>query len=94
MSGSAKVEEGNDVYLEEVGSTPYATDAHITVTDSLGNTPAAWLTPGEYNTGLIVVWGSSGHTLTDEDKKKFPITSQNWTTERDGNTLKLKMKTP
>jgi len=92
MSGSAKVEVDNDVYLEEAG--PVSTDAHITVTKALNETPAARLTPGKYDTDIIVVWGSSGHTLTDEDKKKFPITSQNWTTELSGNTLKLKMKTP
>ena len=96
ISGSAKVEADNDVYLEE--ADPVSTDAHITVTDNLDNKPAARLTPGKYDTDFIVVWGSSGHTLTDDDKKKFPITrqtspnEQEWTTELSGNTLKLKKK--
>ena len=97
MSGSATVTEGNDVYLEK--AEPGYNAANIIVTNALTETPAARLTPGKYDTDFIVVWGSSGHKLTDDDIAKFPITpqtSQNWTTEliQSGNNhLKLE-RTP
>ena len=96
MSGSATVTEGNDVYLEK--AEPGYNAANIIVTNALTETPAARLTPGKYDTDFIVVWGSSGHKLTDDDIAKFPITpqtSQNWTTEliQSGNNhLKLKKR--
>ena len=97
MSGSAKVDtDNNDVYLGNYGTTK----AFITVTGSLTNKPAARLTMANdvtgYQTGRVVVKGGSGYSLTTEDKKKFPITSQpppssqDWTTELAGNQLKLK----
>lgn len=106
MSGSATVTEDNDVFLDGDSST----NAFITVTGKLDNTPAARLTMKDdpdpdlsvYKEGRLVVKGTSDYTLKDEDKKKFPITpqtspvSQNWTTELDivNNTLKLKKNTP
>ena len=97
MSGSAKVDTGNDVYLGNYGTT---TRASITVTAPLTNTPAATLTMANdangYQTGRVVVKGGSGYLLTNEDKDKFPITKQtlptskDWTTELAGNQLKLK----
>ena len=106
MSGSATVTEDNDVFLDGDSST----NAFITVTGKLDNTPAARLTMKDdpdpdlsvYKEGRLVVKGTSDYTLKDEDKKKFPITpqtspvSQNWTTELDivNNTLKLKKITP
>ena len=97
MSGSAKVDTGNDVYLGNYGTT---TRASITVTAPLTNTLAATLTMENdttgYEVGRVVVKGGSGYLLTNEDKDKFPITpqtspsSQTWTTELAGNQLKLK----
>ena len=97
MSGRAKVEADNDVYLEKAG--PGYNAADIIVTGALNETPAAKLTPGEYNTGLIVVWGSDspspGYTLNITDVGKFPITKneQEWTTELiEGGNNHLKLK--
>ena len=97
MSGSAKVDTGNDVYLGNDGTT---TRASITVTAPLTNTLAATLTMENdttgYEVGRVVVKGGSGYLLTNEDKDKFPITKQtlptskDWTTELAGNQLKLK----
>ena len=97
MSGSAKVDTGNDVYLGNYGTT---TRASITVTAPLTNTPAATLTMANdangYQTGRVVVKGGSGYLLTTDYKDKFPITpqtlpiSKDWTTELAGNQLKLK----
>ena len=97
MSGSAKVDTGNDMYLGNDGTT---TRASITVTARLTNTPAATLTMENdttgYEVGRVVVKGGSGYLLTNEDKDKFPITKQtlptskDWTTELAGNQLKLK----
>ena len=97
MSGSAKVDTGNDVYLGNDGTT---TRASITVTARLTNTLAATLTMENdttgYEVGRVVVKGGSGYLLTNEDKDKFPITKQtlptskDWTTELAGNQLKLK----
>ncbi len=96
MSGSAKVNTDNDVYLGNYGTTK----AFITVTGSLTNKPAATLTMKNddigYQIGRVVVKGCDSYSLTNEDKEKFPITrqtspsSQNWTTELDSNQLKLK----
>ena len=97
MSGSAKVDTDNDVYL----SNDSTTAASITVTDTLTNKPAARLTMANdaigYQTGRVVVKGGSDYSLTTEDKKKFPITQQtsppqDWETELDtaNNCLKLK----
>ncbi|UTD05311.1 right-handed parallel beta-helix repeat-containing protein [Treponema denticola] len=100
MSGSATVTEDNDVFLDN-GSGDYT---YIIVTGALENEHAARLTmkdapgytPG-YATGRVVVQGTSGYALKNEDKKKFPITPQqtssglkNWETVLDGNELKLK----
>ena len=98
MSGSAKVDTDNDVYLGNDGTT---TRASITVTGPLTNKPAARLTMKNdatgYTIGRVVVKGGSGCTLTTEDKEKFPITQQtsppqDWETELDtaNNCLKLK----
>ncbi|EPF30475.1 hypothetical protein HMPREF9194_00792 [Treponema maltophilum ATCC 51939] len=96
MSGSAKVDTGNDVYLGNDGTT---TRASITVTAPLTNTLAATLTMENdttgYEVGRVVVKGD-GYTLTTDYKDKFPITpqtlptSKDWTTELAGNQLKLK----
>ena len=105
MSGSAKVDANNDVFLGKKGSNPTERDAFIIVTGTLTNTPAATLTMRDdenpnfcgYVAGRVVVKGS-GYTLTEGDIAKFPITkqtkpsTQNWTTELDipNNQLKLK----
>ena len=96
MSGKAKVDTGNDVYLGNDGTT---TRASITVTGPLTNTLAATLTMENdttgYEVGRVVVKGD-GYTLTTDYKDKFPITKQtlptskDWTTELAGNQLKLK----
>ena len=95
MSGNATVTDGNDVFLDNDswGGT------YIIVTGPLTNTPAARLTmkdePGYtsgYTGGRVVVKGG-GFSLTLAYVGKFPITpqtSQDWTTELDGNELKLK----
>ena len=97
MSGNATVTDGNDVFLDNDswGGT------YIIVTGPLTNTPAARLTmkddPGltnGYTGGRVVVKGG-GFSLTLAYVGKFPITSQtsqDWTTELDGNELKLKRK--
>ncbi|MGP1475681.1 MAG: beta strand repeat-containing protein [Treponema sp.] len=94
MSGGAKVDSNNDVYLGSAGSNP----AFITVTRALSNSPAATLTMENiagYAEGREVVKGD-GYTLTTADIARFPITAQqtspvqNWTTELIGNALKLK----
>ena len=101
MSGKATVTEDNDVFLDN-DSPP--DEAFITVTGPLSKTPAARLTmkdePGYtsgYRDGRVVVKGSDSYALTDDDKKKFPITPQQtssglkyWKTVLDGNELKLK----
>ena len=98
MSGGAKVDSNNDVYLGSAGSNP----AFITVTGALSNSPAATLTMDNiagYAEGREVVKGGV-YTLTAEDIARFPITAQispsaqDWTTELDnvGNQLKLKKK--
>ena len=97
MSGSAKVDTDNDVYLGKID----ATAASITVTGPLTNKPAARLTMENNNTGYqidrVVVKGGGGYSLTNEDKEKFPITRQtsppqDWETELDmaNNCLRLK----
>jgi len=100
MSGSAKVDTDNDVYL----SNDSTTAASITVTGPLNNTtdtPAARLTMANnatgYEIGRVVVKGGDGYSLKNEDKEKFPITKQtsppqDWETELDvaNNCLKLK----
>ena len=94
MSGNAKIEADNDVYFGSTGGNP----TFITVTGALSNSPAATLTMENiagYAEGREVVKGD-GYTLTAADIARFPITAQqtspvqNWTTELDGNTLKLK----
>ena len=97
MSGNATVAKDNDVFLDNDswGGT------YITVTGPLTSTPAARLTmkdepgytPG-YTGGRVAVKGG-GFSLSPAYVGKFPITpqtSQNWTTELDGNELKLKRK--
>ena len=104
MSGGATVTEGNDVFLN---NDSLGLKAYIVVTGSLDNTPAATLTmkndENGYAVDRVVVKGFGSYALTDDDKKKFPITPQQtspglytfWTTELDegNNWLKLK-KTP
>ncbi|MGP1428256.1 MAG: right-handed parallel beta-helix repeat-containing protein [Treponema sp.] len=91
MSGGAKVDSNNDVYLGSAGSNP----AFITVTGALSNSPAATLTMDNiagYAEGREVVKGGV-YTLTTADIARFPITaqtSQEWTTELSDNALKLK----
>ena len=101
MSGSAKVDTGNDVYLGNYGTTK----AFITVTGPLANELAATLTMANDATGYVigrVVVKGDGYALKETDIGKFPITSQEissglytlWTTELDGNELKLKKIMP
>ncbi|UTY24436.1 hypothetical protein [Treponema denticola] len=105
MSGSATVTEGNDVFLNHATGQI----AYVVVTGALDNTPAAKLTMKDdpdpdfsgYRNGRLVVKGD-GFPLTSAYVYKFPITSQEissglytlWTTELDGNELKLKKITP
>ena len=95
MSGSAKVDTGNDVYLGNYGTTK----AFITVTGPLANELAATLTMANDATGYVigrVVVKGDGYALKETDIGKFPITSQtvpyskDWTTKLEGNQLKLK----
>ena len=95
MSGGAKVHSNNDVHLGSTSGNP----AFITVTGALSNSLAATLTMDNsaagYAVGREVVKGGV-YTLTGTDVARFPITAQqtspaqNWTTELDGNALKLK----
>ena len=95
MSGSATVNENNDVHLGGFDSSNYA---YITVTGALTEPHAATLTVRSdfgYTEGREVVKGD-GFPLTSDYIGKFPITKQmapseqEWTTELSGNTLKLK----
>lgn len=95
MSGRAKVDTGNDVYLGNYGTTK----AFITVTGPLDNELAATLTMANDATGYVigrVVVKGDGYALKETDIGKFPITSQtvpyskDWTTKLEGNQLKLK----
>ena len=98
MSGSATVTKDNDVFLD---SESFA-KAFITVTKALSSPHAARLTMKDGNYGYyedrVVVEGTSDFALTLDYVNKFPITpqqtSQEWTTELDGNELKLKKITP
>ena len=61
----------------------------------MANELAATLTMANDATGYVigrVVVKGDGYALKETDIGKFPITSQNWTTELDivNNTLKLK----
>ena len=96
MSGGAKVDSNNDVYLNT--NTSGTVHAFITVTGALSNSPAATLAMDNgagYAEGREVVKGGV-YTLTAADVARFPITAQqtspaqNWTTELIGNALKLK----
>ena len=105
MSGSATVTEGNDVFLNHATGQI----AYVVVTGALDNTPAAKLTMKDdpdpdfsgYKEGRVVVKGD-GFPLTLAYVYNFPITPQQissglytlWTTELDGNELKLKKITP
>ena len=98
MSGSATVDESNDVHLGGLKSANYA---YITVTGALTEPHAATLTvrsDSGYTEGREVVKGSSSYTLEASDVNKFPITKQpppseqEWTTELGTNALKLKKK--
>ena len=105
MSGSATVTEGNDVFLNHATGQI----AYVVVTGALDNTPAAKLTMKDdpdpdfsgYKEGRVVVKGD-GFPLTPAYVYNFPITPQQissglytlWTTELDGNELKLKKITP
>ena len=97
MSGRAKVDTGNDVYLGNYGTTK----AFITVTGPLANELAATLTMANDATGYVigrVVVKGDGYALKETDIGKFPITSQpppssqDWTTALAGNQLKLKKR--
>ncbi|UTC53907.1 leucine-rich repeat protein [Treponema sp. OMZ 803] len=66
MSGNAKIEADNDVYLES--------EKTITVDGTLSNNPAARITPREYKENVPVLRGGSGVTLADE-VGKFTVTS-------------------
>ena len=97
MSGSATVNENNDVHLGGFDSSNYA---YITVTGALTEQHAATLTVRSdfgYTAGREVVKGSSSYTLEASDVNKFPITKQTvpeqeWTTELGTNALELKKK--
>ena len=96
MSGSATVNENNDVHLGGFDSSNYA---YITVTGALTEQHAATLTVRSdfgYTAGREVVKGD-GFPLTLAYINKFPITKQTvpeqeWTTELGTNALKLKKK--
>ena len=97
MSGSATVNENNDVHLGGFDSSNYA---YITVTGALTEPHAATLTVRSdfgYTEGREVVKGD-GFPLTSDYIGKFPITKQpppseqEWTTELGTNALKLKKK--
>ena len=89
MSGSAKVETNNDVFLGGSNSSDYA---YITVIGALKQMPTAKLTMNDssgYIEGRAVVKGSSGYTLTAEDISTFTVTpggspSQNWYIDSNG----------
>ena len=76
MSGNAKIEADNDVYLK-TGKT-------ITVDGTLSNNPAARITPEEYKENVPVLRGGSGVTLKNETGKfivppeKVTEDSENW----------------
>ena len=96
MSGSATVNENNDVHLGGFDSSNYA---YITVTGALTEQHAATLTVRSdfgYTEGREVVKGD-GFPLTLDYINKFPITKQTipeqeWTTELGTNALELKKK--
>ena len=99
MSGSATVNENNDVHLGGFDSSNYA---YITVTGALTEQHAATLTVRSdfgYTAGREVVKGD-GFPLTLAYINKFPITKQTapseqeWTTELSSNALRLKKGTP
>ena len=103
MSGTAKIDTSDDVYLHN--DTVPANSAFITVTGALTNNPAARLTmrhnalgaiPGGYNVGRAVVKGTSSYTLTTADVSKFTVTqqqsipAQNWKVVKNGNAGELR----
>ena len=76
MSGNAKIEADNDVYLK--------TRKTITVDGTLSNNPAARITPEEYKENVPVLRGGSGVTLKNETGKfivppqKVTVESEDW----------------
>ncbi|MEL3912626.1 beta strand repeat-containing protein [Treponema pedis] len=80
MSGSAKVDQNNDVYLTE--------NSKITVNDSLTENPAAQITPQTYTDGTQVLDGSTVGSEYD----KFKVTpegSTQWFVDSSGNLTKI-----
>ena len=105
MSGSAKIDTNNDVYLDHEGSDL----AFITVTDALTSTPAAArltmkyvhaVSGSGYYVNRNVVKAGGSYPLTSADVSKFQVTQegptvlnpspQNWKVVKDGNVGKLK----
>ena len=82
MSGSAKVNTNNDVYLSGTSSN----NAKITVSGSLtGTAPVARITPETYNTSTKVLNGASA--LLNSEHGKFKVTpngGQNWSVGSNG----------
>ncbi|MGF7109497.1 InlB B-repeat-containing protein [Treponema pedis] len=79
MSGSAKVDQNNDVYLTE--------NSKITVNDNLTENPAAQITPQYYTDGRQVLDGSTVGLEYD----KFKVTpegSTQWFVDSSGNLTK------
>ena len=87
MSGSAKVETNNDMFLSGSTDGEYA---YITVTGALKQASTAKLTMNNssgYSVGRAVVKGDGGYTLTAEDTGRFTVTpkgTQNWYIDSDG----------
>ena len=83
MSGSAKVDTNNDIYL--------STNIKITVIAPLtGTDPVARITPETYNTSTKVLDGTP--TLLNSEHDKFTVTPKNglnWSVDSNG-----KLKTP
>ena len=83
MSGSAKVDTNNDIYL--------STNIKITVIAPLtGTDPVARITPETYNTSTKVLDGTP--TLLNSEHDKFTVTPKNghnWSVDSNGN-----LKTP
>ena len=105
MSGSAKIDTNNDVYLDHTGTTDWA---FITVTDALTSTPAAArltmkyvhaVSGSGYYVNRKVVKAGGSYPLTNADVSKFQVTQegptvlnpspQNWKVVKDGNVGKL-----
>ena len=87
MSGAAKIDTNNDVYLSNYSSN----FAKITLSGPLSQNPAARITPETYGTTTQVLEAGTGVNLANE-AGKFTVTpkgGQTWSIGTDG-----KLKTP